>query len=596
MNLTPDFPNSAYLENGVKRQIFWISSNQDPLYACLHLPRDAAYQAHAVVICNPFGHEYAHAHRTLKTLADFLAVKGIPTLRFDYCGSGDSAGNMLQENLFEHALQDIHSVICFLKQALNIHTITLVGLRLGATLAACYAEKFPVNNLVLWAPCSRGKAYVRELKALEKLASFDSDTDKDFIESAGFIMSVDFAHQLSQVNLASLQMQCKRMLLVKRDDMDDTEKLESQLKVNHELCYSSIEMQGYLSMMAEPHENEVPITTLVNLAEWIAQEQPISMQDKPRLDLNVQIAFEGYYERMIQVGDQQLQGIVSIPTQYLESNVKKRCVILANSGSVHHVGPNRFYTQFARRLAQQGTMVIRFDMRNLGDSSFYGCIDENKPYPAASSDDIVRVVQYAKQELNAEHITIAGLCSGGHNVFHTALESHDVSDIDEVIMINPLAFYRRPSRVVDDSRNQAFARDVSQYRKSVFSAKKWKKFITGKVSLGYVFKFLAKGFSGIIKLIAIRLLKLFGLRTVTQLGQDLLRFKTMSIPLTFIIADQDPGKALLEQHGRDTVKQLIRSQVISIYEVPRADHTFTTQASRDRFFQCFKDYYFRDKV
>ena len=46
-----------------------------------------------VVIVPPIGYEYWSSHRTLRTLAERLAEQGCSRLRFDFDGTGDSAGD-----------------------------------------------------------------------------------------------------------------------------------------------------------------------------------------------------------------------------------------------------------------------------------------------------------------------------------------------------------------------------------------------------------------------------------------------------------------------------------------------------------------------
>ena len=52
-----------------------------------------------MVLCYPWGSEYIHAHRALRQLATRLSMAGFHTLRFDYFGTGDSAGEMEDADL-----------------------------------------------------------------------------------------------------------------------------------------------------------------------------------------------------------------------------------------------------------------------------------------------------------------------------------------------------------------------------------------------------------------------------------------------------------------------------------------------------------------
>ena len=44
----------------------------------------------AAVLCQGIGRDASTAHRSFRKLADHLAASGVPTLRFDYRGTGDS--------------------------------------------------------------------------------------------------------------------------------------------------------------------------------------------------------------------------------------------------------------------------------------------------------------------------------------------------------------------------------------------------------------------------------------------------------------------------------------------------------------------------
>jgi pimeloyl-ACP methyl ester carboxylesterase len=583
--------------DGVERRYFWLASGTNWLFACLHLPESGQTNGQGLVICNPFGHEYVHAHRSLKTLADLAAKRGVPTLRFDYVGTGDSQGNLVTDADIESFLHNIHCAVDFMKYSLGVSSIELLGLRLGASLAALYAERYSVDQLLLWAPCLSGRQFVREQKAIARLASFQQLSEQDYIESAGFILSSRFSTQLSSLHIDIARLNCAKLVVIERDDRDELADFNNtNLSVSYEL--RRLKTHGYQDMMAEPQDNKVPIETLQNIIATLFKKpfagesyQTDKLQMKSQLGAVTE--FENLVESIKIVNDQ-LVSIITLSRDRM--NTRLPCLILVNSGSVHHVGPNRLYTELARNLAHCGYMVIRFDLQNLGESSFFQADQDNNPYPATSSDNIYSLIQFVKEFYQPEKIIIAGLCSGAHNAFHTPLEIENSRDITEVIMINPLAFYRRPEKFIDNQGHQAFARDLSQYRKSVFSLSKWKKFLSGKVSLSYILRFVVKGFSGIFNLLVIRLLRLLGIQRVTQLGQDLLRYKSMSIPLTFIIAEQDPGKTLLHQSGGNTVRQLLKEQSIRLYDIPSADHTFSTSESRERLFQCLKQHLVKDDV
>jgi exosortase A-associated hydrolase 1 len=104
----------------------------------------------------------AGSHRQLTLLARVLAARGLPTLRFDRRGMGDSDG---QPRSFEAIDEDIRAALKeFFTQLPNMKEVVLWGLSDGATAAALYAHTdHRVCGLVLlnpWLRASRTAARV----------------------------------------------------------------------------------------------------------------------------------------------------------------------------------------------------------------------------------------------------------------------------------------------------------------------------------------------------------------------------------------------------------------------------------------------------
>lgn len=117
------------------------------------------------VICYPWAREYLLAHPTLRLLAQRLADNAIHTLRFDYYGTGDSAGDANAAGS-ERWIRDIGIAIEELRDVANIQEVTLIGMRLGGALASLAAATRPeVTRLVLWDPVLDGDTYLDELGA-----------------------------------------------------------------------------------------------------------------------------------------------------------------------------------------------------------------------------------------------------------------------------------------------------------------------------------------------------------------------------------------------------------------------------------------------
>src|SRR5215467_5624104 len=93
---------------------FYFGGEGRKLYGCFHGPTQKGAPRCAVLICQPLGHEYVNSHRALRQLAVRLADAGIPVLRFDYFGCGDSSGEAEQGSITRW-LEDVSTAVAELR-------------------------------------------------------------------------------------------------------------------------------------------------------------------------------------------------------------------------------------------------------------------------------------------------------------------------------------------------------------------------------------------------------------------------------------------------------------------------------------------------
>lgn len=138
-------------------------------------------------------------------------------LRFDFMGSGDSDGDLAEASL-EGALGDVHAAVAALRERVGTAPVSLLGLRLGATIASLAADTIPdLRHLVLWAPVINGGRYMQELLRINlttQVATSGAVTqDRDEMVAAmqggatinvdGYEMPWPFFSQVSSVDLAA---------------------------------------------------------------------------------------------------------------------------------------------------------------------------------------------------------------------------------------------------------------------------------------------------------------------------------------------------------------------------------------------------------
>jgi alpha/beta superfamily hydrolase len=151
---------------------FYFLRGDTRLFGMLHAPASPGPVRTAYVMSHPFGEEKLWSHRVFVVFARALAARGIPVLRFDYSGAGDSEGDTAAVSVDAY-LEDLGAAVDALTARVpGVMRVGLIGLRLGATLAAQFAErarltqKFPLVHgapLALWDPILDGESYIQEL-------------------------------------------------------------------------------------------------------------------------------------------------------------------------------------------------------------------------------------------------------------------------------------------------------------------------------------------------------------------------------------------------------------------------------------------------
>ena len=162
-----------------------FGSSTAPLFGVYHPSLAAGRPRKAVLLCNPFGEEAIRAFRPLKRLAEMLAAEGIASLRFDYYGTGDSAGADDEVSLAQMA-KDILWAVDELRELSGARKIYWLGLRLGAWGALEAAKEAKPSGLLLWEPVINGPDYLAEI----------GEGTKAPTESQGFPISSELLAQL----------------------------------------------------------------------------------------------------------------------------------------------------------------------------------------------------------------------------------------------------------------------------------------------------------------------------------------------------------------------------------------------------------------
>lgn len=206
------------------------------------------------MLCPPIGTELLRSYRAFRQLATMLAKLGYDVLRFDYHGTGDSSGDCLDCSVVQWR-QDIHTAIEELKDTSGVDQVSLVGLRIGATLAAAVAKTEHVSRLILWEPVIDGSLYLEDRIATN--LKYETEIGhRELLEKAllqqqpigimGFAMSPQLRQEIAALSLDQYSgIQSDRTYLLVREESGLTEQLQDELRKNTgKFGYQHIEHPG----------------------------------------------------------------------------------------------------------------------------------------------------------------------------------------------------------------------------------------------------------------------------------------------------------------------------------------------------------------
>ena len=198
---------------------FFFGSTEERLLGVHHPPRGRAARETGVLLCAPFGQEAMRSHRAFRQLSLLLSRRGFHVLRFDWSGTGDSAGEGEEASLARWQ-RDAATAIQELKDTAEVGRVSLVGLRLGAAVAArAAAGRDDVGDLVLWDPVVRGDEHLEELRKAQLAHSgrdpgaLDQQPPDAVQGLLGFPMSGTLAREVAAVDLTRADVSAARRVL-----------------------------------------------------------------------------------------------------------------------------------------------------------------------------------------------------------------------------------------------------------------------------------------------------------------------------------------------------------------------------------------------
>ncbi len=272
-------------------QPLYFGTSERPLFGWLHRADGANARNIGVVLCTPSGYEAICTHRSYRRFAESAAERGFPALRFDYDGTGDSAGRSLDGDRVAQWLRSIGAAIDTLKAATGVEKVCLFGVRVGASLAAVAAQgRTDVHAMIAFAPVIKVSSYLREIRALSLARSQSPpppglNIDPELQEAAGFTTTAETRAALSAIDLGKLESApAASVLVLERDDLPINDAWPKKL-ASQGAAVEQRQLAGYVDMMRDAHASKVPTrghrqrARLVSRSRWRRRAPAASTPD-----------------------------------------------------------------------------------------------------------------------------------------------------------------------------------------------------------------------------------------------------------------------------------------------------------------------------
>lgn len=537
-----------------------------------------------VVLCPAFGLEGLTARRAWGDLGDRLAAAGLPTLDFDWPGTGDSLGDDRAPDRLAHWRAGAAAAIDRLIAETGVDEVAVVGLRLGATVAVEVAAAHPaVTRFVALAPVVSGRPFVREQRSLARLLRVRAETDPPDADEiggwavGGFFTSDATGEALTRLDLRHAAPPADAVLLLARAGDGLVEPLAEHWRAGG----ARVEVapfDGFETFLTDPTATVAPICVwervVAHLAEGAAYGDASAVptvREPARLDGG------GFVEEPVVFGPgDRLFGVLATPKV---PRPTAPTVIVLPAGRNPHVGWGRGTVELARALAGDGRRVLRMDQAGVGDSLAHPDGPAEVLYSSEAIADVVAAMDRLSD--GGDHgFVLVGSCSGAHLALHAALADPRVV---AVAMINLLRFVWRPGDSLVATKRGEF-RSSAAYAGLARRADAWKRLLTGRVKAGAIAGELARRLGARVWA---KVLRLFATDPALRF---LAAFERRGVRVLFVFGTDDGGRDEFAEHvgAESDLPRIAPGARLALIE--RTDHNVGPRDARERLRGLIQDF------
>lgn len=545
----------------------------DPCFGMFHdAPGDTA-----IVLMAPFGVEGLAAHKSLRLLAEDCARRGFPTLRFDFPGTANALGDETTVDAIASRCAGAQQAVAWVRQHTGLTKVILVGLRLGASIAAMIGPMVAAERVVLMAPVVSGRRYLRELKSLvqltrgaEALAAREAEQEFD-----GFRFSEASLAALKALNLAALPAPAPDILILAPEGQPAATDLGGTWS-SKGAQVAVRAFDGFAALIADPTVAEPPRTDLTQVVGWLGTALPRPGPPMPLMPAS--LGSETFTETAAAFGPNgQVFGLFC---QARRPHPGLPVMILLNTGANPHYGWARQTVEVARELAASGISSLRIDTSGIGETPDLPGRPGRVVYVPTSSADVVAAVDWLEAQGHHRPM-VAGTCSGAYLAFQTALIEPRLS---AVAMINLQKFFW------DDNQSLTIYSSTGHYLSQLWQAGLWSRLLRGEIDAAGILRTIGQRAS--------RMLRFRLQRIVGSVGEDsehakILRgfadFRARGLKVLVAYTIGDGGIDEMTLHlGRNASH--VAGPDLRFTQIEAFDHNFTSPRDRAALIPVLRDF------
>ncbi|MCO6185300.1 alpha/beta fold hydrolase [Rhizobium sp. L1K21] len=531
----------------------------------------------AVLIVSPWGFEDVCLRKFHRQLADELAARGVPSLRFDFPGAGNSLDAPRDISELETWLNAITQATQALKTRSGCEKIILAGHGLGATLAAKALPRLPdgVTGLALLAPVYSGRLWARETGLWWKIIATDlgisgTQPEDGSLTIAGLTLAPETTKDIKATKLTADMIPAdKSVIFACRPGRENDTVFAEEMRAAG--CnVASIAFKGHEALIANPLVQKIPNDVITEIADKIRKAAPVEKPQKtPSVPAAAALTTGGFTETGLRFGkNNRLTGILCEPVGPRTGAT----VIIHSTSYERSTGWARSTVEAARKLAAEGIATFRFDSTNVADSA---------PLPEASPRVLYTDLQVADlksavstlEERNMGPFVLSGRCSGSYASFQLALTDSRVAGL---VLVNNIIFVRDPTKELVEDVTKV-ARPLEEYSARARDPETLKRILRGEVDIPAAARNMLRS---VAKRVASKITPFLGSlaaenRHNARIAAAFNMLAQRDLPLTLIYADNDVGLEQLQLTFGNQVVDNPPAANVRFRLVSDADHNMT---------------------